>query len=134
VGGGAGNPRAKSEKPAKAVDIGLSKTTDRTDVRERQIRAEAILERRWVVNTLSQRAGGDIQIPKRPLRPRSGSEYRVGKYGPRDEAPPPAKRLSSTGLYLKGRQGSRIAVLFAGPPDTTFFIMSPKGAGQDKWG
>jgi hypothetical protein len=54
-----------------------------------------------VVNTLSQRAGGDIQIPKRPA---------------------PAKRLSSTGLYLKGRQGSRRAVPFAGPPDTTFFI------------
>jgi hypothetical protein len=54
-----------------------------------------------VVNTLSQRPGGGIQIPKRPA---------------------PAKRLSSTGLNLKGRQGYRRAVLFAGPPDTTFFI------------
>ena len=91
----------RSRKNRRKQSISSRRKPPKNTRRERETRAEAIPERRWVVHTLSQRAGGDIQIPKRPA---------------------PAKRLSSTGLYLKGRQGSRRAVLFAGPPDTTFYI------------
>ena len=98
-----GESPCKVGKAGKKQSISSCRKPPKNTRRGRETRAEAISERRWVVNTLSQQAGRDIQIPKRPA---------------------PAKRLSSTGLYLKGRQRLRRAVLFAGPPDTTFFIFS----------
>ncbi len=55
----------RSRKNRRKQSISSRRKPPKNTRRERETRAEAIPKMRWVVNTLSQRAGGDIQIPKR---------------------------------------------------------------------